>query len=321
MADNEAKSRCIATYKDFIRDARSAIAPGRVEFLGNHIDYNGGDVLGAAIDGVVCALARPREERTIRLFSETFEDAVVETSLDNLSPREDQESWTNYPLGILRALKEANLAPPAGFELIITTDLPLSAGLSSSAAVELAAALALLQLGGHTLEKVELARLCRRAENEFVGLPCGILDQGVSAFGEEDHLVLIDCSKETFATLALPSDTCLWVFDTGIKHDLVDSLYSTRHDECAQALETLRQNQPDLPCLAACEAEALAASSLPEPIALRARHVVEETARVEQAVTLLEEKAPPAEIGKLLSPPTRARACYSRTVAPNWISW
>ena len=231
-----------------MRDARSAIAPGRVEFLGNHLDYNGGKVLGAAIDGIVCALARPREKRTIRLFSETFEDAVVLASLDDLSQREGRESWANYPLGILWTLKEEGLSPPAGFELILTTDLPISAGLSSSAAVELATALALLQLGGHTLEKVELARLCRRAENEFVGLPCGILDQGVSAFGEKDHLVLIDCSKETFATLPLPNDTCLWVFDTGIKHDLVDSLYTTRHEECSQALTMLRKLHPALPC-------------------------------------------------------------------------
>ncbi|MFP6886157.1 MAG: galactokinase [Opitutales bacterium] len=283
-----------------MRDACSAIAPGRVEFLGNHIDYNGGKVLGAAIDGIVCALARPRKERTIRLFSETFEDAVVETSLDDLSRREGRESWANYPLGILRALKEASLAPPASFELILTTDLPLSAGLSSSAAVELATALALLQLGGHTLEKVELARLCRRAENEFVGLPCGILDQGVSVFGEKDHLVLIDCSRETFATLPLPSDTFLWVFDTGIKHDLVDSLYATRHEECSQALAILRKQHPALPCLAAADEKMLASIDLPETLSKRSRHVVEEAARVEKAVELLRERTKPEEIGALL---------------------
>ena len=277
-----------------------AQAPGRIEFLGNHVDYNGGRVLGAAIDGIVCALAIPREDPSIRLFSETFENAVVETTLDDASARKGPESWANYPLGILWALREKGLAPTSGFELILTTDLPLSAGLSSSAAVELATALALLQLGDHTLDKTELARLCRQAENEFVGMPCGLLDQGVCAHGEVDRLVLIDCRKESFSTLPLPENTYLWTFDTGIKHDLVDSLYSTRHDECRQALEALRENQPDIPCLAEASSENLSTSSLPDTLSTRALHVIEEDARVEQAVTLLQEKAPPVEIGELL---------------------
>ena len=116
-----------------MQDARGAVAPGRIEFIGNHLDYNRGPVLGAAIDGVVCALAIPREDPTIRLFSETFEDTVVELSLDDLSPCKGSESWANYPLGVLWALQENKLAPTCGFELILTTDLPLSAGLSSSA--------------------------------------------------------------------------------------------------------------------------------------------------------------------------------------------
>lgn len=283
-----------------MQDARSAQAPGRIEFLGNHLDYNGGQVLGAAIDGIVCALVMPREERKIRLFSESFEDAVVETSLNDLSKRVGEESWANYPLAILWALQEKRLAPSSGFNLVLTTDLPLSAGLSSSAAVELATALALLQLDQHTLEKIDLARLCRRAENEFVGVPCGILDQGVSAHGEEDRLVLIDCLKEGFSTLPFPENTCLWIFDTGIKHDLVDSLYSTRHAECSQALEVLRQEQPNLPCLAAASTETLASVSLPETISKRARHVIEEAARVAEAVTLLKKNEGVAKIGELL---------------------
>jgi len=300
MIQEEGRGRSITAYREFMQDARMAQAPGRIEFLGNHLDYNGGPVLGAAIDGVVCALVMPREQPGIRLFSETFENAVVETTLDDLSKREGEESWANYPLGILWVLQEKGLAPTQGFELILTADLPLSAGLSSSAAVELATALALLQLGDRTLDKTELAQLCRQAENEFVGMPCGLLDQGVSAHGEANKLVRIDCLNESFSTLPFPDNTELQVFDTGLKHNLVDSLYSTRHEECAAALEALRQDQPELPCLAAVEAEALAASSLPETLALRARHVVEETARVEQAITLLEDKAPPEKIGQLL---------------------
>jgi len=283
-----------------MENCRSAEAPGRIEFLGNHIDYNGGKVLGAAINGIVCALARPRKEQTIRLFSDSFENDAVDTSIRNISHRKRSESWANYPLGVLWALKEAGLFPDSGFELILSTDLPLAAGLSSSAAVELATALALLQLSGHKLGKSDLARLCRRAENEFVGLPCGILDQGVSAYGEKDHLVLIDCVKESFSTLPLPKHTCLWIFDTGIKHNLVDSLYSQRHSECKEALELLKKQQPSLPCLAAASEGLLTSVHLPTPLSQRALHVVRETARVERAIKLLKDNASPKKIGELL---------------------
>ena len=107
-----------------MQDCHSAEAPGRIEFLGNHIDYNGGKVLGVAINGTVCALVRPRKEQTIRLFSESFENDVVETTLRDLSPRKGSESWANYPLGVLWSLEEAGLAPSSGFELILTTPTP-----------------------------------------------------------------------------------------------------------------------------------------------------------------------------------------------------
>jgi galactokinase len=300
MIEEGKKAQGLRAYREYMQNSRCAVAPGRIEFLGNHIDYNGGKVLGSAINGMVCALARPLKEQTIRLFSESFENDVVETSLRDFSSRKGSESWANYPLGVLWALKEAGLAPSSGFELILTTDLPLAAGLSSSAAVELASALALLQLGRHELCKSDLARLCRRAENEFVGLPCGILDQGVSAYGEKDHLVLIDCEKENFSTVPLPQNTCLWIFDTGIKHDLVDSLYSARHSECSQALKLLKKVEPALTCLTAASEGLLTSTNLPEPLSKRALHVVEENVRVNLAIDLLRDGAPPKEIGQLL---------------------
>ena len=300
MSQERDRENSIDAYQEFMKDACMGQAPGRIEFLGNHLDYNGGEVLGAAIDGIVCALVIPREDNKVHLFSESFEGHEVIVSLDDINRQEGPLSWSNYPLGVLWALQENGLGLNCGFHLVLTTDLPLSAGLSSSAAVELATAMALLQLGNQKLEKIELARLCRRAENEFVGMPCGLLDQGVSAHGEEGKLVRIDCLKEAFSTLPFPENTELWVFDTGIKHDLVDSLYSKRHKECAQALDALRENQPDLACLAAANAKNLDTSSLTEALAMRARHVIDESARVEQAVSLLKKKAPPKEIGELL---------------------
>ena len=300
MIENDKKAQSLQAYREYMKDFRSAVAPGRIEFLGNHIDYNGGKVLGAAINGIVCALVKPLPEPRIKLFSESFQNARVETSLNDLSSRKGSESWANYPLGVLWSLKQAKLAPPSGFELILTTNLPLAAGLGSSAAVELATALALLQLNDHELEKSELARLCRRAENEFVGVPCGILDQGVSAYGKKDHLVLINCEQEEFSTLPLPKKTCLWIFDTGIKHDLVDSLYATRHSECTQALKLLKKSEPALPCLAAASESSISSANLPETLSKRALHVVEEATRVNRAIELFKGEVSPKEIGELL---------------------
>ena len=129
----------------------AAFAPGRIEFLGNHLDYNGGLVLGAAIDSGIYALAIPREDNLVQLFSESFQDAVVETSLDGFSRQEGKTSWANYCLGVLQVMQEAGLAPDNGFSLTLKTNLPVSVGLSSSAALELATALAFSRLAERNL--------------------------------------------------------------------------------------------------------------------------------------------------------------------------
>ena len=175
----------------------AAFAPGRIEFLGNHLDYNGGLVLGAAIDSGNLRPGQPARDNLVQLFSESFEDAVVETSLDGFHGIEGKTSWANYCLGVLKVMQEAGLAPDNGFSLTLKTNLPVSVGLSSSAALELATALAFSRLAERELSHKDLVRLCRKAENEFVGMPCGILDQATSAFGSKDHLVLIDCETES----------------------------------------------------------------------------------------------------------------------------
>ena len=187
----------------------AAFAPGRIEFLGNHLDYNGGMVLGAAIDAGIYVLASPRRDKGLRLFSESFEGEVVETGLDQFRKIEGKGSWANYCLGVLKAMQERGLAPSSGFSLTFVSNLPVSAGLSSSAALELATGLALAQLADREVGLEELAGICREAENDFVGMPCGILDQASSALGRPDHLVLIDCRNESFSTLpSLPVRRC-----------------------------------------------------------------------------------------------------------------
>ena len=288
-------------YLEFMKGSVAGFAPGRIEFLGNHLDYNGGLVLGAAIDSGIYALAIPREDTFVRLFSDSFEDAVVETDLSSFARQEGRKSWANYCLGVLKVMQDAKLAPDKGFSLTLTTNLPVSVGLSSSAALELATALVFSQLAGQELSRKDLVTVCRKAENEFVGMPCGILDQATSAFGKKDHLVLIDCETESVSSLPMPAESQLWIFDSGIKHDLVDSHYATRNEECKEALRLIREVEPSLTCLAKADEQMVEKASLPTQMRKRALHVIGEQERVLSFQRGLTEKASLRELGRLLT--------------------
>ena len=253
-----------------------ARAPGRIEFIGNHTDYNGGTVLGAAIDRGVWVAVAPREDGQ-RRFASDQRAGVVAVSWENLDKRSGAESWVNYPLGVLAALPAFGLRAPAGFDYLAMSDLPTGAGLSSSAAIELASGLAFLAMTRQEPSRETLVQVGKHAENHFVGVPCGILDQGVSGFGRRDHLVFIDCRGPTFATVPLPADAHFWIFNTHTKHALVDGLYAARHRECMAAAQTLGVGQ----LVEATPATVLAAEGRLSPGAFkRARHIVEEIARV-----------------------------------------
>jgi galactokinase len=284
-----------------MNDAVAAFAPGRIEFLGNHLDYNGGVVLGTAINAGIYAIAQPTKDSSFHLFSESFKGSQISGSINQLEKQSGKESWGNYCLGVVQVLQDMGFAPKHGFSLILSTDLPMSAGLSSSAAVELATAQCLLQLANKQVTKNELVAIGRRAENEWVGLPCGMLDQGTSAFGELDQLVRIDCSNENFSTLSLPKDTSFWIFDSGIKHDLVDSLYGTRNQECMDALSILQKHDPSLSCLAHCSTTLLEQTEMAENLKKRARHVVAEQERVNQFSQGLQNGNSIDQLGKLLT--------------------
>lgn len=265
-----------------------ARAPGRIEFIGNHTDYNGGPVLGASIDRRVWVAVAPRSGRRAQLMS-PLRMGVVDVDLERIERRSGPQSWVNYPLGVYLRLRERAAAPAEAFSFAASSDLPSGSGMSSSAALELATAHALAALAGKSLPPSEMALLSQEAENQFVGVPCGILDQGVSAFGRADHLVHIDCAALQFKTVPMPKGTCFWIFNTHKKHSLVDSLYSQRHAECRAAFAALKRQFPDLGCLAAAsldQIEAVAASAGEVPTR-RARHVVEETARVQAVVQAL----------------------------------
>jgi galactokinase len=185
---------------------------------------------------------------------------------------------------------------PGGFDYLAVSDVPAGAGLSSSAAIELASGLAFLEAAGAGLPTAELVALGRRAENEFVGVPCGILDQGVSGFGRRDHLVHIDCRGPRFGTVPLPTGANFWVFNTHTKHSLVDGLYAERHRECLEAARVI-----GVPFLVDATPAMLAAAEtrLSRAAYKRARHVIEEISRVGRATEALGEGNLPA-VGKLL---------------------
>ena len=280
-----------------------ARAPGRIEFIGNHTDYNGGAVLGAAIDRYITVAARSAELRAggFRLHSMSGAKPVELAAVPE-ARLTGADSWANYPLGVWRSLGDFKLPQPAGFDLLVTSDLPAGAGLSSSAALELATALALLELaGGNPIAPELLATLGRHAENKYVGVPCGILDQGTSAFGRAGQLVHIDCRGPTFSRVPLPAGTHLWIFNTKEKHALIDGLYATRHRECLEAAKILGVALlADLTPAQLNQIGADGVRALPVEIARRTKHIVEENARVHDTVEALRQ-GDLATVGRLLT--------------------
>jgi galactokinase len=273
-----------------------AYAPGRLEFIGNHTDYNGGTVLGAALDrGVWVAVAGRPDGR--RQFASDQRGAPVELRADDMTKRVGATSWVNYPLGVLAALPVFGVKAPAGFDYLAMSNLPSGAGLSSSAAIELASALAFLEMAGERPPRDTVVKIGKHAENHFVGVPCGILDQGVSGFGQKDRLVFIDCRGPVFETVPLPSDAHFWIFNTHTKHALVDGLYAARHRECMAAAKGL-----GVALLVETNAAALEAGKvrLAPEVFKRAKHVVDEIARVETAKCALSDRDL-AAAGKLLT--------------------
>jgi galactokinase len=289
-----------------------ARAPGRVEFIGNHTDYNGGAVLGAAIDRYVWVAASKNSSGRLRLFS-VGGKSVLELPADPGTKITGSDSWANYPLGVWRSLKDFGLPRPAGFDLLVDSDLPPGAGLSSSAALELSTALALLALAGKTdLPPDRLAALGRHAENKYVGVPCGILDQGTSAHGRAGHLVHIDCRGPVFSRVPFPANAHLWIFNTREKHALIDGYYATRNQECLDAAKAL-----GVAWLADLTPAQLAekGGGLTPALAKRAKHIVEEHARVHDTVEAL-RAGDLASVGRLLTASHRSSQHWFENSTP-----
>lgn len=266
-------------------------APGRVEFIGNHTDYNGGWVLGATIDRRVDVAITRREDLNLRLESRAEVPSVQLSLDDELARQEGEYAWANYIIGVIRVLHNEGYAVPTGLDVQVESTLPVGAGLSSSAALELATASALSELFEWGLDRRKLAQLSRRAENEFVGVPCGILDQAVVAFGNENRLVRIDAQTEEIDTVPFPSETNIWIFRTHEAHSLAEAHYQERYDESRAVRDRLDELLGGVEHLAEVSPEQLerVREDLPDLLYRRARHVTTEHRRVQSAVKRLEE--------------------------------
>lgn len=236
-------------------------------------------MLAGAIDRGITVSGRRREDGRVALHSETL-DRRFEVPLRDIQPQ-GEEPWANYPLGVVREFLTAGL-PIDGFEATISGTLPLGGGLSSSAALEVATARFLLKLYGLELQPMEVAKLCQHAENTFVGVQSGLLDQATSVFGRADHAVFLDFRSEYVRTIPFPPGLSLVIADSGVKHSLVQGEYNERREQCHAAAEVM-----GVKALRDVTTEQLRAAALDPLVRRRAAHVVGENERVWRAVELL----------------------------------
>ncbi len=263
-------------------------APGRVNLIGEHTDYNDGFVLPAAIGFSTWVSSAPRDDRTVSVFSENFSEQI-EFDLDEESPHA-RDHWSDYVRGVAVTLERAGHRL-RGADLRIRGEVPIGSGLSSSAALEVASGFALLTNSGLTVVRRDLAELCQRAENEFVGIRCGIMDQFVSCHGQAGKALLLDCRSLEYKLLPLPENARLAICNTKVKHSLATSQYNARRVECETAVRHFAQRRSNVRALRdVTETDLkLFGGELPAVIYRRARHVITENARVLAAGTALEQ--------------------------------
>lgn len=263
-------------------------APGRVNLIGEHTDYNDGFVMPAAIDFSTWAAIAPRLDRRLVIHSENFDEAV-EFDLDEAHPYA-LGHWSDYVIGVAVALERAGLRL-RGANLLIRGEVPIGSGLSSSAALEVAAGYALLQSSGCEVDRVQLAKLCQRAENEFVGMRCGIMDQFIACHGQPGSALLLDCRSLDYRLLPLPEKVRLVICNTMVRHQLASGEYNQRRADCEAGVAHLKQSLPQVQALRDVTLEDLqqCGKDLPEVVRRRCQHIISENNRVLAAATALEQ--------------------------------
>lgn len=291
------RERAITIFKQqFGRPPRwLARAPGRVNLIGEHTDYNDGFVLPMAIEQAIWVAFTPRDDRQVCLVAADLDNQVSQFSLDSLLPGGDGTAvttarWSNYARGIAWALQGRGMNL-TGFDGAISGNVPIDAGLSSSAALDVAMALAYQTASGLNISRPDLARLCQYSENEFVGVRCGIMDQFISLLGEAGHALLIDCRDLSYRPAPLPPGVRVVVCNSLVKRGLVDSAYNTRRAECEAGVAAFQAWKPGVKALrdvTEADIEQFAAQ-LPPNVRERCRHVVSENRRVMEMVAAMQQ--------------------------------
>lgn len=263
-----------------------ASAPGRVNLIGEHTDYNDGFVLPAAIDRRIAVAARGRTDGVFEVHAGDL-NANARFTVGDLGPSRT-ESWANYARGIVALLRQAGHAP-GGADLAIHGNVPRGGGLSSSAALEVSLAYALLALARASMPPMDIARLCQRAEHEWAGVHCGIMDQFIAVMGRKDTALFLDCRSLEHRNVPLPQGILVVICNTGVKRALAASAYNTRREECASAVGSFSTVLPGISSLRDVSVDAFVNYQhlLQPPVRQRCKHVVTENARVEQAVRAL----------------------------------
>jgi galactokinase len=283
------------------------VAPGRVNLIGEHTDYAEGFVMPVAIDFATLAAISPRTDGKIAIYSENYQE---ERYFDAAAlPAKASQHWTDYPIGVVSILTGEGHKIP-GFSLTLWGDVPLGSGLSSSAALEVVTALAVLSLIGASYPGPVLARLCQRAENEYVGASCGIMDQFISANGKKDHALLLDCRDLSFRLAPIPPHVALVIANTMVKHSVAGGDYPTRRRESEAACAVIASHRPNVPFLRDATLEDLDkwGSEMAPKSLMRARHVISENLRTVAASEAL-LKGDLAELGRLMA---EAHTSYSK---------
>lgn len=274
-------------------------APGRVNLIGEHTDYNDGFVLPAAVDLSCWVGVVPRGDRKLVIYAENYSEQV-EVDLDAIAGWVKKPSAA-YPVGVAWSL-ERDGHRLRGCDLYIAGDVPMGSGLSSSASIEVATALALLDAAGIQLDRTKVALLCQRAENDFVGARCGIMDQFISCYGKAEHALLLDCRSLHARTIPLTADAALVVCNTMVKHNLAVNEYNNRRAECEEGVHLLKKAFPAIVALRDVTSAQLERQRqlLPGKIYQRCRHVVTENERVLHAAAAF-EKGDLLTIAKLMA--------------------
>lgn len=293
MVDQEMKQAVLDGFASEFGDnegAKCYFAPGRVNLIGEHTDYNGGHVFPCALTIGTYAAVRKRDDRIMRFVSLNFDNSRKETSLDDLVPNDPKAGWTNYPKGVVWSFEKRGMKLETGFDMVIIGNIPNGSGLSSSASLEVLTGFAIRDMYGFDVTNQDLALIGQDAENNFNGCNCGIMDQFASAMGKENNAIFLDTSDLSFEYAPIKLDGMkIVVTNTNKKHKLTDSQYNARRSACELALSEMQTvcDIKGLGDLSIEEFEAHKDAIKDDDRRLKAKHAVYENQRTLEAVAAL----------------------------------